>query len=341
MKDSIVHLCLTQSPLITMVFQGAMKEMGVPADQIRSVSRRSVLPAGEGRCLDDLSDRLEAAYKGFRRGEYRRLQEELRRQIDEITGSRGFLAYIPHTQRLMYQEILAHPKCLGYLFVEEGFTSMSWKGHQAVKAGTGKRLQYRLRSAWTGSSFRFDREMFDVRSKGFRGAIAISKHAFTGMEKVTDVSKWIRRYEPQGQPKRVFAVLDTCYLHRGIRWDDYADALVEAVNAEAAPETEVFIKFHFVDTEAEGKFAALKKRIQARTMTLLPREFSVEDALSADDRLLFGVSSMGYYVAIFGGSVRCFAPAVKELDVGQWIAKGGLPGDFREIVGLPEGGANR
>ncbi len=334
---SICHLCLTQSPLITLVFQAAMDELEVPPDSVRSISRRSVKPAGQGVCLDDLSTRLDERYKKFDRRGYSQLLAELRGKVAEITGGRKFIAYIPHTQRLMYQEIIGLPECNGYRFVEEGFTSMAWRTHQGPRSSLRKRFVSRLRTWWTGSAFRSSRDMFDVTNQGFLGAVAISRHAFATMDRVTNVGARICRYEIGDGRKRLFVILDTSYIHRGIQWADYSDALVGAVLDEAADAQELMIKFHFADNECQSHFSELKEKISLEAglpMRLLSGDFAVEEQLTASDLVIFSVSSLGYYAAGFGAQVRCFAPQVKGMDIDTWIRKGGLPADFPEVVKL-------
>ena len=147
------HLCLTHSPLTSAVFEAAMKRLDVPPDRIRSFSRRAVAPVGSGVRLDDLSDNLQSAYKRFDRRGYARLRSALVHRLEELTGGESFLAYIPHTRQIVYQEMIDHPKCAGYFFIEEGFTSMAWKSHRNVKLSRAKRFQHAIRKLWTGSRF--------------------------------------------------------------------------------------------------------------------------------------------------------------------------------------------
>lgn len=336
MNDGLYHLCLTQSPLISMVFRAAIRKMGIPPERVRSISRRSVKPVGEGVCLDGLSDRMEAAYKGFKRKVYRELKRELGSELERMTEGGPFHAYIPHTQRLMYQEVLAHPLCQGYCFVEEGFTSMSWEVLQTANLPLKKRLQNKMRSWWVDSAFDAERYMFDVSDPKFRGAVAISRNAFRGMEHVTDVSEEIHHYTRGEEPSRWFVVLDTSYLHRGILWQDYEDALVDAIAEASAEKPDVIVKFHFVDDKAVEHFEAIRARVEDKVgeLTCVGRDFSVEEALRANDVVVFAVSSLGYYVSLFGGAVHCFANRIRGLDVSVWIKEGRLPEDFRKVVGL-------
>lgn len=335
-SHGLQHLCLTQSPLITLVFQAAMKHLEIPAESMKSISRRSVKPAAAGLCLDDLSDALESHYKKADRRGYLECRAEFVRKVREITGGGKFLAYLPHLQRLFYQEIVAHPDCEGYLFVEEGFTSMDWQARQTVEMSTGKRLLSVLRAWWTGSRFDARRAMFDIADRKFRGAVSISPQAFSGMPGVVNVASRIPPYRSAGGPKNVYVIFDTSYLHRGIRWEDYQQAAVGAILAEAADAASIRVKFHFADPQVAAHFDSLKRQCAAAgRLTLLESDFSVEDHLTADDCLLFGVSSLGYYAATFGGRVKCFAPEVTGLDLAAWIGRGLLPRDFPEVVGLP------
>ena len=76
---------------------------------------------------------------------------------------------------------------------------MDWQARQTVRMKFGKRLQNRLRTAWTGSAFDAQRPMFDCGHPKFRGAVAISPHAFSGMPEVLNVSAQVPRYPVTGQ----------------------------------------------------------------------------------------------------------------------------------------------
>lgn len=323
------HLCLTHSPLVTMVFQTAMTHLDIPEGCIRSISRRGVRPAGQGISLDELSDDLELRFKGFQRTGYRRTLQKIRNLVDDLIEGRKFIVYLPHLNRILYQEIIAHPACAGYLFVEEGFTSMNWK---STKSSIGKRLKNRLRSLWSGSAFRGNRAMYDTVHPKFQGALAISESAFQGMKKVLNVAPWIPAYPSSEEPGTLYVILDTSYLHRGIRWESYQSALVKALRNEASSGRNIAIKFHFADVESKAHFRSIRNEIGAAE--LLARDFSVEDHFCAGDLLFFAVTSLGYYVAKFGGKVKCFALTIEGLDLEKWVAEGLLPADFSATVGL-------
>ena len=320
------HLCLTHSPLVSMVFQTAMTHLKVPDDRIRSISRRGVTPAGQGVCLDDLSDEMEAQFKSFQRWHYRRSLREFRDIINNLTGSRKFIAYLPHLNRIFYQEVIAHPNCVGFLYVEEGFTSMNWKSKRRSKASFGKRLKNQLRGLWTGSAYGGKEAMYEIEYPKFRGALAISELAFQGMERVLNVTPWISPYPVSKGAVTTYVILDTSYLHRGIPWDSYRMALVAALLGEIASGRSIAIKFHFADECSKERFQEIREEIG--TGILLERDFSVEDHFCAGDLLLFAVSSLGYYVAKFGGMATCFASKIEGMDLNEWIAEGRLPADF-------------
>lgn len=332
MKDAI-HLCLSHSPLTSLVFQAGMREMNIPARQVRSITRRSVRPVGEGICLDDLADRMERSYKAFRRSDYRRSIDELDGHLETLTGGKPFIAYIPHTHRILYQEITGHPCCAGYVFLEEGFTSMGWKTRLGLEMDFLKRVQNGLRTLWSGSHYRPARPMFDHHAPGYRGALAISPHAFHGMPGVRDVSSFVPAFAPASAAPRLFVVLDSSYLHHGIRWENYEAAMVDAILADDAES--ILIKFHFADRQAVSRFAALRDRIAPRKAVFLEKDYPIEENFRVNDRILFAVSSLGYYTALFGCGVRCFAPSIKGLDVKQWIARQALPPDFEQVVRIP------
>lgn len=330
------HLCITHSPLVTHIFQAAMRHLDVPAGSVTSISRRSVKPVGKGLCLDGLSDELEACYKRFDRTGYSRCRAEIQRQVRELNGGREFIAYIPHLQRALYQEVAAHPDCRGYRFIEEGFTSMDWQSRQTVKMKPVKRIQNTLRAWWTGSAFDVLRPMFDCADPKFSGAISISPYAFSGMPEVMNVSAHIPRYPAGEGTGKLYVVLDTAYLHRGIRWEDYRNAMVRAIAREAAGCETVRIKFHFADESAATRFQSIQADLPNLRLSLLEPSFSIEENLTAADRVLFAVSSLGYYAAIFGADVKCFAPDIEGFDLDQWLRRGLLPPDFPEIASIPQ-----
>lgn len=336
-ENTRYHLCLTHSPLTSIVFEAAMKLHGVPAWLIKSISRRSVSPVGSGLMLDDLSDIFKSAYRNFDRHLYTQAKAQLGDYLEELTNGKLFLAYIPHTRQILYQETISHPNCAGYYLIEEGFTSMAWLSHQTLRYSFLKRLQHTLRKSWSGSCFSIARDMFDTTDPRFCGAISISHQAFVGMPSVLNVSSGVPCYTRQGELKRLYVILDTSYLHRGIRWQDYEEALVGAIVEEYTLASRILVKFHFADNRVSERFISLGNRVAAAgggQLELLDHEFSVEAELTGDDCLLFGVSSLGYYAAIFGGKVKCCASEIKGLDVEQWMANGLLPQDFAEVVGL-------
>lgn len=329
MNDAI-HLCISHSPLTSLVFRAGMRELNIPVQQVRSITRRSVRPVVEGICLDDLADRMELAYKAFRRSTYRRSIDELGAHLETLTGGKPFIAYIPHTHRIIYQEITGHPCCAGYVFLEEGFTSMGWKTRLGLEMNFLKRIQYGFRTIWSGSRYSPARPMFDHHAPGYRGALAISPHAFHGMPGVREVSSFVPAFGPANADPRLFVVLDSSYLHHGIRWEHYEEAMVDAILADDADS--ILIKFHFADMQARPRFESLQERIAPRKPVFLEKDYPIEENFRGNDRLLFAVSSLGYYTALAGGGVRCFAPSIKDLDVRQWIERQALPPDFEQVA---------
>lgn len=334
-----IHLGVSHSPLTTLVFRAAMADRHIPGDAIRSFTRRSVEVLGKGVQLDELSDRMQAAYKKWDRKGYQRLKSEFHRHLDELTAGRRFLAYLPHTRQIVYQETLSHPRCEGYLFLEEGFTSMAWSTGWGETPPFMKRLLNRLRGAMVGSAYRFSRPLFDIASPGFRGAFAISKQAFSGMSGRHDVSSSLAPLKPADGHRRIFVILDTSYLHRGIRWDDYCRELVDAVR-RLQPDgfAAILVKFHFADSLRVKRFEEIRRTLEdlpGVTTSLLPPEISVEETLRSGDAVVFGVSSLGYYAALMGARVVCFAPQVTGISLDRWIAQRLLPVDFPEITGTP------
>ena len=336
-EDRLYHLCVIQSPLISAVFEAGMRAAAIPEKWICSISRRSVEPIGNGVCLDQISNMLEKAFKSWDRLLYAKCKEDLFREIGFLTRDQPFIAYIPHTQLLMTQEIISHPWCIGYRFVEEGFTSMAWATHQGLRISKIKCFLSYLRALRTESNYRSGRDMFDLKNDRFRGALAITPAAFSGMEQVVNVSSCMKKPVDSDQPARLFVILDTCYLHRGILWQDYEEALSIAVVKEAGEYKEIIIKFHFVDTNSSSHYDSLLGKIRKNIripIRVVSRSYSVEKELNANDCVLFAVSSLGYYTAFFGGKVKCFADKIQGISLKAWIQKGALPKDFRVMAGL-------
>ena len=333
------HLCVTHSPLVTRVFEAAMQQKGISADAVRSIAKRGVSFPGTGRCLDDVARAMEACFKQCSRRGYREAWKRLDDALVELTGGKPFEAYVPHANNFLFQEIISHPQCVGYSFLEEGFTSMLWDTWRKVRSKSKTAFRNGLRTWWVRPNVRLDREMFDHSAPTYRAAYAISKHAFHDMPGRTDVSSHVPPLPSGKPPGNTYLILDACYLHDGIRWADYEDALVEAVLKHALPAGEVRVKFHFVDAKAAQRFDSLRRRLEdagAGSPRLLSGEFSLEDNLTGEDLVLFAATSLGYYNALAGGRVHCFAGEVKGITLDSWIAAGRLPADFRQVVGLVE-----
>lgn len=335
-KSPITHLCMTHSPLTSMVFEAAMKSLNIPSAQTALLCRRAV-PAGDrGRDVETLAVKLQDAYKSYSAKQCADLVRRLYQHIDELTGGGAFHAYVPHTRQILLQEIIGHPRCEKYFFIEEGFTSMAWDSDWNPPPRGWKRLQNRLRDWRAGGAYRSDRPMFDIRSAKFAGAFAISKHAFAGMPNVSNITELLPPLPPAEGPGHLYAILDTCYLHRGVPWQAYEDALVKSAAAKVGNHSSVRIKFHFADQQAEAHFKAVQSRLGKAGLTAerLPSEFCVERALVRGDLVLFGVSSLGYYAAIAGARVECFANDIDGISVQEWISNHRLPPNFPQVVGL-------
>jgi hypothetical protein len=332
--EPLHHLCLSHSPLTTMVFRATMAKLDLPAEQVSWMARRSVEAQGRAVQVDQLSDDLQTAFKKFQRARFRRLKSELHQHLERLTAGQRFIAYVPHTRQILYQEVINHPRCVGYYFLEEGFTSMAWESDWGKPPTLQKTAINHLRSLWAGTSFRSNRRMFDTAAANFRGAFAISNQAFRGMPGCVAVADRLPPY-PSGHGRgRLYLVLDTCYLHRGIRWIDYEAALLDAVAKHPSLPGGIAVKFHFADADLDRHFQSLSEQLTARGFAQperLAASFSLEDHLTLDDAVLFGVSSLGYYVSLFGGSARSFASTARGLDLDAWIQKGNLPADFKEI----------
>ena len=337
-EETPYQLCVTHSPLVTRVFLAAMRHQKIPESAIRSIARRGVSFPGEGLCLDEVSVEMEECFGKFDRSGFSALRERFEKALHGLTGGRSFEAYIPHANRILYQEIIRHPQCIGYSFLEEGFTSMAWDRWPKARARAtwSKVLRNHLRTWWVSPRYRFNRPMFEHSLPHYRGAYVISKHAFCGIPGRVDVSTYIPPLPPGNGTRKTYVILDSVYLHLKIPWDNYENALVSAVLMHSLASSEVRIKFHFADHRAQQRFELIRERLAKKGLSsvcMLGADFSVEDNLSSEDLLRFAVTSLGYYSALAGAQVKCFAEAVDGLPLDNLIKKGAVPEDFLQVVG--------
>lgn len=333
--ESPRQLCVTHSPLVTRVFEAAMRLKEVPTDEVRSIARRGVPFPGDGLCLDDLSDGMEACFRKFDRKGYFRALREFHETLDALTDGKAFEACIPHLNKLLYQEIISHPQCAGYSFLEEGFTSMAWDIQRNARSTWEKSLRNHLRTWLVHPKYRFNRPMFDHSLPHYRAAYAISKHAFHDMPGRTDVSAHVPPLPPGNGTGTTYVILDACYLHHDIRWEDYENALVASVLQHAPQAGDLLVKFHFADAMAPQRFESIRQRLAGSgvgPLKMLGADYSVEERLTHEDLLLFALSSLGYYAALAGARVRCFAAGIAGVSLDSWIAATRLPADFPQVV---------
>lgn len=335
--DGPFQLCVTHSTLVTRVFEAAMSLRGTPAGDVRTLSRRGAPFRGTGLRVDQISNELEECFKTFKRSEFRAAIDQLDAILDNLTGGKPFEAYIPHANKILYQEIICHRNCVGYSYLEEGFTSMAWSNRRNSRTSGSKLLRSHLRSWWVGARYRFNRKMFDHTLPGYQAAFAISDLAFCGMPGRRDVAAYLPPLAVGNPPGNTYIILDAIYLFQGIRWEDYENALVGAMLGGVLPAGDLLVKFHFADTEATRKFESLSQRLSATglpPLRLLDAGFAVEENLTKQDLLLFAVTAMGYYAALTGVRCNCFASEIKGLSIPALVAAGKLPGDFERIAGL-------
>lgn len=333
------HLCVTHSALVTRVFEAAMRLREIPAEEVRSIARRAAPLSGSGLHLDDLSDELELHFrKGDRKG-YHEACGRLDAALRSLTGGRPFEAYIPHANKILYQEIICHPQCSGYSFVEEGFTSMVWSTRRNARFTPAKIFRNHLRTWRIRPRYQFKRPMFVHSLPHFRAAYAISGRAFLGMPGRTDVADHVTPLPAGNQPGQTYLILDACYLHAGVRWEDYENALVAAVLGQAVPSGEVLVKFHFADSAVAVRSESVRRRLAdggGPRLRLLEADFPVEENLARQDVLLFALTSLGYYAALTGARVSCFAGSIEGVSISAWIRDGRLPEDFPKVAGMLE-----
>jgi len=340
-RETPIQLCVTHSPLVTRVFQAAMRHQNIPGSAIRSIARRGVPFQGKGVCLNDVSDEMEQCFRKRDRSGFSALRKRFENALHSLTEGRPFEAYIPHANRILYQEIIRHPECFGYSFLEEGFTSMAWDSWPKARARSTWAMVFRnhLKTLWVGPRYRFNRPMFEHSLPNYRGAYAISKHAFCGMPGRADVSSYIPPMPLGDGIGDTYVILDSVYLHLKIPWEFYENAIVEAALTHSLPCSELRIKFHFADARAQQRFAKIRERLGEAGLSsvyLLGSDFTVEENLTSDDLLLFAVTSLGYYSALAGARVKCFAESIDGLALHTLILNGALPEDFLQVIGLPE-----
>ena len=179
--------------------------------------------------------------------------------------------------------------------------------------------------------------MFDHSREHYRAAFAISKAAFRNFPSRTDVSTGLPSLPIGNKDGITYLILDAVYLLHGVEWKDYEDALVSAVLDHSSTENKLLVKFHPADKEASQRFQSLCSRLDSHGLhqvRLLEKNFEVEEALTQSDLVLFGTTALGYYAAIEGARVACFADAIEGLSIDSLTRKSRLPGDFRKVVGL-------
>jgi hypothetical protein len=180
--------------------------------------------------------------------------------------------------------------------------------------------------------------MFDHSLPHYRAAFAISGAAFHGMTGRIDVAPGLPPLRPGTPPGSVYLVLDMYYRLAGKSWEAYSNAMARAVRLHSHADADVRIKFHPSDSDVSRKFESLRRRLADQGFSrvcLLGLEFQTEEELTARDLLIFGFSSVGYYAAIQGARVACFADETEDDFIASLIGRGKLPRDFREVIGLP------
>lgn len=339
-RQAPCHLCVTHSPLVTRVFESAMGWLSVPDDMVRTISRRGAPFRGVGLCLDELSDQWEDCFRKGDKAGYHELGKVLDAAILSLTGGRPFEAYIPHANKILYQEIITHPDCAGYSFIEEGFTAMSWSTRKNARFTPWKIFRNHLRTWWIGPRYQFKRPMFVHSLPHFRAAYAISGQAFRGMPGRTDVRDFVPPFAAGNPPGKTYLILDASYLHFGVRWEDYENALVGVLLACDLPAGDVCVKFHFADAGRQARFESIRRRLEdaaGPSLILLDQGFSVEDHLTQQDLVCFAFTSLGYYAALAGTRVTCFADRIHGVSISKWTRDGRLPEDFPKVVGIGTG----
>jgi hypothetical protein len=331
------YLCVTHSPLVTRVFEAAMRQLGVANHDICYIARRGVACPGSGFCLDEISDEMERCFRKFDRDGYAAARNHLNKSLHDLTGGRKFEVYMPHTSRIFYQEIANHPDCTAYSFLEEGFTSMSWEARCNDRAASSKSIRNHLRKLWVQPNYDFNRSMFDHSNPRYRKACAISENAFHGMPGRNDVSAHIPPLPLANQARKTYLILDASYLHHGILWQDYENALVAAVLQGVSKPGDLYVKFHFAETKSSIRFQSIRQNLVNHgfnNLKLLESDVSVEACLTRDDLLVFALSSLGYYANLMGVEIKCFAGKIAGVSLQAWIKDGRLPPDFLKVAGL-------
>jgi hypothetical protein len=179
--------------------------------------------------------------------------------------------------------------------------------------------------------------MFDHTMPRYHAAYAVSRLAFQGMPGLIDVSAHVPPLPAGDSPGNTYVVLDASYLYQHINWEDYEDALVAALRKHVLPPGKLLVKFHFADSMAERHFKSIHRRLtgcETPEPQMLTGDFVIEENLNAKDLLVVATTSLGYYTALLGGQVACFAEKIKGLSISSWIAAGELPEDFPQVTRL-------
>jgi hypothetical protein len=261
------------------------------------IARRGVSITGIGLHLDGISDEMEDCFRRFDRRGFRKVLKRFEEALNKLTEGRPFEVYVPHMNKILYQEIISHPDCTGYSYLEEGSTSMTWSSRRNAKTSWAKILRSHVRSWWVGSRYQFTRLMFDHSRLHYKSAYVISKLAFQGIPGRMDVSEHIPPLPSGTGDGNTYLILDAIHLLPGVRWEDYEEGLVQALIENRLPPGELLVKFHFAEADAVLKFESIRRRLAAvdtPPLRMLGTDFSVEEHLTREDLLLFAVTTLGH-----------------------------------------------
>lgn len=331
MKVEDFYLGISHSPLVTSVFKAAMAHLKVPEENQKLLGRRHIFPMESPQSLDRISNELEAAFKKLDRKGYKRAMDQLEHTIRQLAPS-GFWAVVPHCNQIIYQEIIRHSLCRGYFFAEEGITSMCWSAKNETPKNIRARLKQTFRAVICGSRFQVSRPMFDCSNNRYLGAFSISNEAFIGMPGVTNVSSSLPGLSTRDVGRRIFIVLDALYLHSGIKWDAYRNALVATLRVKKSENPELFLKFHFAENNRQERFREISRELPDMNITLLEPSFCIEDELTQNDLVLYASSSLGFYTRLLGSRSESFIERIEGVDLDDLQARGVLPKVFCDMM---------
>ena len=120
--DSTLHLFYVHSGITYVCARMVMSHLGLSPERcLLIIGRRMTLRNSGIRC--ETMPELDSSYTFSLERWFWKTWRKISRFdhfISRLCGHRGFVIYLPHSQRVLYQLLLSHRQCRGFAFIEEG-----------------------------------------------------------------------------------------------------------------------------------------------------------------------------------------------------------------------------